>query len=382
MHAPAALLPKVLVFRAELLPPSETFVVAQARSLHRFSPFFVGLRRVPGGIPLETERVITLTSGDVLFDKWHRRSFMWTGLAPRLSRALREENPAILHAHFAVDAAIALPFQKRLDVPLIVSLHGYDVTSTEEALNGYPTGRLYLRRKAELLNRTSIFLCVSDHIRRKALERGFPEAKLRTQAIGVDLEVFQPDPSVSREPIVLFVGRLVEKKGCSHLINAMALVQDRHPDAQLIIVGEGPLRATLHRQATACLRRCTFAGAQPSGAVRHLMSRASVLAAPSIVAQGGDSEGLPIVLCEAQAMRLPVAGFRGPGTSEAVAENVTALLVEPEDHRGLGEAISALLSDPALASRLGAAGRDRVERNFSLAKQTALLEEKYAGMLH
>ena len=381
MHDSATLLPKVMVFRAELLPPSETFVAGQARALRRYSPFFAGLRRVPGGILLEEEKVFTLTSRDVLLDKLHRRSFMWTGLAPRLSLTLREQTPALIHAHFAVDAAMALPFQKRLDVPMIVSLHGYDVTSTEEAMNGYPTGRLYLRRKAELLIRTSLFLCVSDHIHRKALERGFPEAKLRTQAIGVDLEVFNPDPNIPREPIILFVGRLVEKKGCSHLIGAMALVENRHPDAQLIIVGDGPLRTALQIQAKACLRRCTFAGAQPSGAVRRLMNRASVLAAPSIVAKGGDSEGLPIVLCEAQAMQLPIAGFRGPGTSEAVNENETALLVDPEDHHGLGEAISALLTDRALASRLGSSGRDRVERNFSLAKQTALLEEKYSEIL-
>ena len=370
-----------MIFRTELLPPSETFVAAQARALRRFSPFFAALRRVPGGIPLEGETVVSLTSRDALGDKLHRRFFMRTGLAPRLSRALGAQTPALIHAHFAIDAALVLPFQKRLNIPLIVSLHGYDVTSTEEALGGTAPGRVYLRRKAELHQRTSLFLCVSDFIRRKALERGFPEAKLRTHATGVDLEAFHPNPNISREPIVLFVGRLVEKKGCTHLISAMALVQDRHPGAELIIVGDGPLRDQLRRQAGACLRRCTFAGAQPHGFVRDLMRRASVVAATSIVAGTGDSEGFGMVFCEAQAMSLPVAGFRGPGTSEAVVENETALLVEPGDHRGLGDAISALLADPALAARLGAAGRNRVERHFSLVNQTALLEEEYAGVL-
>jgi glycosyltransferase involved in cell wall biosynthesis len=372
---------RVSVYRNELLPPSETFVAAQAGALRRFSASFAGLRLVPGGIRLDLKSVITLTAADALVDKLHRRFFLETGVAPFFSRALREQNPDLIHAHFAVDAAAALPLQRRLKVPLVVSLHGYDVTSTDEALSHFAPGRIYLRRKSELHDRASLFLCVSEHIRAKALDRGFPDAKLRTLSIGVDLEGFRPDPGIPREPIVLFVGRLIEKKGCTHLISAMAIVQDRHPEAQLVIVGDGPLKAKLRSQADASLRRCTFAGSRAFNDVRSLMRRATVLAAPSIIAGSGDSEGLPIVLCEAQAMSLAIAGFRGPGTSEAVVEEETALLVKPGDHRALADAISMLLVDSALAARLGAAGRRRVERFFCLAKQTDLLEEKYLEVL-
>jgi len=78
---------------------------------------------------------------------------------------------------------------------------------------------------------------------------------------------------------------------------------------------------------------------------------------PSIIAASGDSEGLPITLCEAQAIGLPIAGFRGPGVIRSRRENETALLVSPGDERALAEAISGLLADPALAGRLAAAGR-------------------------
>jgi glycosyltransferase involved in cell wall biosynthesis len=372
---------RISVFRTELLFQSETFIAAQVSAMRRFSPCFAGFRRVPGGIPLAPEKVITLTTGDSLRDRLHRRFFIGTGIAPRFSEAIREQQPALIHAHFAVDAAVALPIQKRLNIPLVVSLHGYDVTSKDEVLSRFAPGRAYLRRRLELHARASLFLCDSEHIRSKALERGFPDAKLRTHPIGVDLDSFQPDPGTSREPIVLFVGRLVEKKGCVHLINAMAIVQDRHPETRLVIVGDGPLREALRSQAEASLRHCTFAGSQPSSAVRGFMRRASLIVVPSIIASSGDSEGLPIVLCEAQAMSLAIAGFRGPGTSEAVAEGETALLVEPEDHRALAEAISGLLADSAMASRLGAAGRRRVERLFSLATQTSLLEERFAEIL-
>ena len=103
---------RILVFRSELLPPSETFVTAQARALRLFSPFFAGLRRVPGGLPIDGDKVITLSSRDTLADRLHRRFFMSTGFAPRFARALRDETPALIHAHFAVDAAVIAPPQR------------------------------------------------------------------------------------------------------------------------------------------------------------------------------------------------------------------------------------------------------------------------------
>lgn len=373
-------MPNVTVFRTELLPRSETFVLGQARGLRRFTPAFAGLRRVPGGIPLDGSPVATLTPGDRLADKLHRRFFLQTGAAPGFTRAVRAQAPDLIHAHFAVDAAAVLPLQRRLGIPLVVSLHGYDVTSSDAALAGFAPGRAYLRRKRELHERASRFICVSDHIRAMALRRGFPEAKLVTQAIGIDVDAFQTDPAAAREPLILFVGRLVEKKGCAHLLRAMRTVEQAAPEAELVIVGDGPLRGALEQEA-AGLRHCRFLGAQPAGAVVALMRRAAVLAAPSIVAGTGDTEGLPIVLCEAQASGLPVAGFHGPGTSEAVADGETALLADPGDEAGLADRITRLLLEPARAAQLGAAGRARARRLFNLATQSALLEERYLEAL-
>jgi glycosyltransferase involved in cell wall biosynthesis len=254
---------------------------------------------------------------------------------------------------------------------------------SDQALRSTVAGRVFLRRKDELRSRARLFICVSEHIRRQALERGVPESKLRTLSIGVDLNYFFPDPLRARDldPIVLFVGRLVEKKGCDRLIRAMSLVEARHPAARLLIVGDGPLLDPLRAQARESLRNCTFLGSQPPSVVRDLMYRSSVLAAPSIVAASGDTEGLPINLCEAQAVGLPVAGFQGPGVSEAVVENVTALLVPPGDEPALAEAIYRLLTDACLSKHLAAAGRRRAEQHFNLETQTARLEDLYNEVL-
>jgi len=113
--------PAVLIYRSDLLPPSETFVAAQAHALRRFSPCFAGLRLVPAGLPLDPCETVVLTRNDNLSDKLRRRLYFHTGIAPQFVRALRLRRPALLHAHFAIDAAAALPLQAQLNIPLIVT---------------------------------------------------------------------------------------------------------------------------------------------------------------------------------------------------------------------------------------------------------------------
>jgi len=375
--------PTIAIYRSELLPASETFIAAQAHALRRFTPLFTGLRHLHHGLHIDAEEMLVLTQGNTPRERLRRRLFLETGFAPRFLHSLHLHRPVLLHAHFAVDAAAALPIQRDLRVPFVVTLHGYDTTMSDEALRHTAAGRVYLRRRKQLRARASVFLCVSEHIRRQALERGVPESKLRLLPIGVDLNLFAPDPlrSRSRDPIVLFVGRLVEKKGCAHLIRAMDAVRERHPDARLLIVGDGPWLDPLRAQALDSSTPITFLGTQPPNVVRDLMHRASVLAFPSVVASTGDTEGLPIVLCEAQAIGLPIAAFDGPGVAEAIVANETALLAPSGDDRALADAISTVLSDPDLAARLADAGRKRAEAHFSLAAQTARLEDLYAELL-
>jgi glycosyltransferase involved in cell wall biosynthesis len=368
-----------LIFRSELLPLSETFIAEQARTMQKFGPIFAGLKRLPRGISLPPASTISMSGeGNNIRDKFRRTLFSESRYAPRFLRKLAGTSPTLVHAHFAVDACLALPLGQQLGIPLVVTLHGYDVTRDDDHQRLTTTGRIYLRRRRELFERASLFVCVSDYIRRRALERGFPAEKLWVHAIGVDLDRFQPrvEP-LETDQVVLFVGRLVENKGGTHLIRAMAAVQRCLPGARLVIVGDGPLRSLLECQALTQLRQCTFTGMLPHAEVRRWMERATVLVMPSVEVASGDSEGLGMVMCEAQAIGLPGIAFRGTGVEEALAYGESGLLVPSRDEAALADAIIQVLTDETLRRSLAIAGRRHAERAFDLHRQTAILEEKY-----
>jgi glycosyltransferase involved in cell wall biosynthesis len=372
----------VLIYRDTLLLSSETFILSQAESLSGFTPFYVGSRPV-AGIEVPADRRWFVNDGswlgrcrEVLFKVYDR-------VSPGQLEALARQQPRLIHAHFGPDGVLAVPLARALRLPLIVTLHGFDVTASDDAARrSFYSHRKYVRRRGELIRCCSKVIAVSRFIAGKAAQQGFPADKTLVHYIGVDLDKFQPPPGGGpREPMVLFVGRLVDKKGCSHLIRAMAEVQRAMPEIELVIIGDGPLRKALEAEARAALRRYRFLGAQPSDVVRDWMGRAKVFSVPSITADSGDAEGFGIVFAEAQAMGTPVASFASGGIPEAVAHGETGLLSPEKDWRGLARDLARLLGDDALWRTMSDRARHRVVEHFDLHKQTRLLEDIYRGLL-
>lgn len=371
----------VLVYRDTLLPTSETFILAQAESLSQFTPLYVGARAVPG-LAVPAERRVLINDGSWIGRYREARFKLLDQLSPRQITQLARRAPRLVHAHFAPDGLLALPIARALGVPLVVTLHGFDVTLHDAAVRrSFYAHRKYLARRAELTGACDQVICVSRFIADRAARHGFPADRTVVHYIGVDVERFAPVPGVARAPVVLFVGRLVDKKGCSFLIRAMAEVQRTMPDVELVVIGDGPLRASLEAEARAALRRHRFLGAQPSAVVRDWLSRARVFSVPSITADSGDAEGFGIVFAEAQAMKVPVASFASGGIPEAVAHGETGLLSPEKDWRGLAGNLAALLGDDALWRRMSEAARRRVVEHFDLRTQTRRLEQIYRGLV-
>lgn len=367
----------IIIYCDYLLPPSATFVRSQAEALQRFVPYYAGSRRVPGGLSLPEERTLVVNQGGLL-GKMNEVSYKLWGLAPDFSRRMRKLNPALIHAHFGPDGVRVLPLVQDLALPLIVTFHGYDATIKDEYLRrSFYSHRVYLRRKQVLKREARLFIAVSEFIKGKLLEQNFPPDKVVQHYIGIDLETFKPDPGMPREPIVLFVGRLVEKKGCEYLIRAMNRVQAVRPEVELVVIGDGPLRPTLEQLAMESLRRYQFLGVQSHDVVRSWMNRVRLLAAPSVTSVEGDSEGLPYVVLEAQAMGLPVISSIHAGIPEAVIHGETGFLAAERDWKALPEYILHLLEDETLWQKFSQKGQERVRTMFNLHDQTRALENIY-----
>lgn len=371
--------PRVIVYRDFLLPTSETFICNQAEGLQRFVPYYAGLTRI-AGIELPADRTLTVRHGPL--GSLQSAAFTRFGITPDFAWRVWRLRPRLIHAHFGVDATRVMRLAGVLRLPLLVTLHDYDVTTSDaDLLRLAPYCRRYIARRPRLMRAAGVFLAVSEFIKRQAIKRGFPANKILVHYIGIDTSRFQPVQGAAGRPIVLFVGRLVPKKGLRYLIQAMAQVQTRFAEAELIIIGDGPLRGQLEAQAAASLRRYRFLGALPSSEVREWLTQATIFCAPSVTAETGETEGLPITVLEAQAMALPVVSTIHSGIPEAVSHDRTGLLTREHDADGLAEALLSLLGNPERARGLGVEARASVLSRFDMQRQTSALERIYEQLL-
>lgn len=369
--------PVAAIFRSPVFNASEGFVSGQAAGLVRYQPLVVGLQD-KGHVPEALDgRVLLATPGEQMAIKL-------LGRADGLTRRVGQFAPAVVHAHFGTDAALALPMVRALGVPMVTTLHGYDVSRSAARL--VTSGRLswmrYAFSRARLARECELFLAVSDALRERAVAAGFPAGRTVTHYNGIDLTRFAVGAG-AEGLTVLHVGRLVAKKGTAVLLRAFARVRGDFPAAELVIVGDGPLRARLERLARelGLGGSVRFEGFQPPAVVADWMRRAAVLAVPSVTARDGDAEGLPTVAIEAAASGVPVLGTDHAGIPEAVVDGRTGFVVAEGEVDPLAARLGELLASAELRRRMGAAGRKLAEKNFDRARQIVKLEAHYDAVV-
>jgi len=168
---------------------------------------------------------------------------------------------------------------------------------------------------------------------------------------------------------ILAAGRMVEKKGFEHLIEAMG----RLDDCVCELAGTGPLEPVLRERAARLGDRVVFDGWVSQGELRARMAEADVLAVPSVVARDGDRDGVPNVLLEAASVGLPVVACDAGGIGEFVVDGETGRLVPPRDARAIAAGIHAALSDLVATRRLARGARKKVEIEYNLRENARLL---------
>jgi colanic acid/amylovoran biosynthesis glycosyltransferase len=381
MGGTALALREIVIFRHNLFKVSEPFITEQAEHLCRYHPLYVGRLRYGAPPPgAESLALADLVKGWPL--PFVARQMLTMDPAPYL-RLLKGRAPALIHAHFGVEGVYALPVAKRLGIPLVTTFHGFDATLSTAALLASPAYAHYALGRSRLARHGNLFLCASGFIRERLLGMGFPPEHTRVHYIGVDCGAVTMRDPADEVLEILHVARLVEVKGTEYLIRAFALAAPQHPNARLVIIGDGPLRAKLEGLARNCgvAERVEFLGAMPHAQVLARMRRAAMLVLPSVRTASGRVEGLGMVTLEAAATGVPVIGSALGGIPEVVADGQTGFLVPERDPEALGGRIGALLADETLRRQFGAAARQRAEQNFDITRQTAALESLYDSLL-
>ncbi|MBI2203766.1 MAG: glycosyltransferase family 4 protein [Candidatus Rokubacteria bacterium] len=298
----------------------------------------------------------------------------------RLDAFFRRWCPDIVNAHLFRSTAVAAPLARLAGVPRVVeTYHG-----REGWRQGRRSGNFVLDRLvARFCDRV---IAVSEAAARFLVEgKGYPAAKVVVVPNGRDLSAFAPGghrDTVRKElgidrvaPVVGVVGRLETQKGHRYLFAAWPAVVREYPDARLLVIGDGSLRAELEGQVRSLglADSVVFLGFRSD--IPRLLDTLDGLALPSLY------EGMPLTVIEASAMACPVVATAVDGTPEVIDEDVTGWLVPPADPPALGRALVRMLADPERARAVGRAGRERVLRRFDLATQVEATARVYRSVL-
>jgi len=364
------------IFRLEFPLRSETFIMEQAGHLRNHRPFFiVTTKKAPIELPY-----VALSDHDLFRIRY--RLMMLTNNLSFYIHKMKNMNMKLIHAHFGPDAIYALSLSNALNIPLITTFHGYDITITDSYYYGIVL-KHYLRGREKLKEQGAAFIAVSKFIEKKLIEKGFPRNKIIQHYIGVDVDKFKPVKIRNKGRYILSVGRHTQKKGIDTLLRAFRKIAHKHSDVSLIQVGDGPMFRELNTLVeTLNLRKqVKLIGAQSHHKVLSLMQQAEIFVLPSQTALNGDSEALGIVFNEASACEIPVVSTLHGGIPEAVLHNETGILSPEKDERTLAESLDILLSDEELRAKMGRRGREYVCDVFDIRKQAAKLERIYDNLI-
>lgn len=325
---------------------------------------------------LRRPRAYLATWGRALWENWRSpkhlsRALVVVPVAAAWARTLQRLPIAHVHAHWATHTALAAYVVHRLTgMSYSFTAHADDIYLDQSMLG-------------EKLQRARFVVTISEYNRAFLRQRygAAATAKVSVVHCGVDPASFTPRPrrTAGAPWTLICVGRLSEKKGQNFLVEACAQLKAAGVPLRCWLVGDGEdeaaLRAQIERLGLA--DEVHLLGAQPQQQVIDLLAQADVAVLPSVTTARGRKEGIAVALMEALAMAVPVVSTQSSGTPELVVDGVTGKLVPERDVPALVAALQALRADPALAERLGAAGRVKVLQEFNLTRNVARLQQMF-----
>jgi len=347
---------------------SETFIYEPLRNIKSFQPFVLAvtkenLDKFPyprvysaSDLPLPQRALEYLTKS---FDK----------------KVIREEKPKLIHAHFGWEGIHMLPLKRHSKLPMVTSLYGADISM-------YPNNPIYRMQLKRLFREGDLFLAACEDLKKRAVELGCPENKIRVQYCGIDLERFQfTPPHIKRSETItiLMLGRLVDKKGFDYGIKAFAESYKNHKNIRLRIIGNGPEKGKLIKliNELGIGSAVTLEEGKNHQEVAHAMQEADIFMMAYVTSKSGNAEGTPSVIKEASAVGLPVVTTRHAGVPEGVLDGETGFLAEEKDVKNLSKKLNQLIENRDLRIQFGEKGRNFIKEKFNLLDQVRELEDIY-----
>jgi glycosyltransferase involved in cell wall biosynthesis len=359
----------ILVYRDLLLPASEhAFMKRQYLGFRELAPYWIGCKLTGDmGASGITPHLI---GGKGLGGSAARLLLKIVGIAP-WDESVARLSPVLIHAQFGRGGALALPLAQRLKLPLVVTFHGGDAFK-DKHYREQIVPSIFQRRWASLIVYASAFICVSEPVRDKLIERGVPEPKLSVIPIGSDGVL--PATPARRPKHILFAGRFVAKKGIFVLIDAISRMRENGITTPIVLAGDGPDLAEARRRVEG-LSSVEFPGWLDANQLRCAMMEAHAVVVPSITARGGDREGLPSVLVEALAVACPVVASDATGIQAISGFMHAGRMVPAGDATMLAEALSEIVRNPELANQCSSGALDLAQTQFSAPDQSRKLEQ-------
>jgi glycosyltransferase involved in cell wall biosynthesis len=277
-------------------------------------------------------------------------------------RLLRRSRIRLIHAHWIFPQGLLALLASSIfsgKVRVLITSHGGDLYG----LKG-PVFRQIIKWVAGGCDHLTV---VSRAMRTEAMKLSVEPARVSVMPMGVDLQrLFVPPLRPAPAQSLLFVGRLVEKKGLRYLLEAMPKILAEFPEARLVVAGDGPCRRELEGfcAVLGIRERVEFLGAVRNEELPAVYQRSSIIVFPSVVSTDGDREGFGLVLVEALGCGCAAVASDLPAMTDIVENGVTALIVPQKRPDAIAAAVIRLLTDPELRLRLAQAGRRQVLTHF------------------
>jgi len=289
-----------------------------------------------------------------------------------LIRLLRQERFALIHAHWLIPQGLIAVMGLSLAcqrVPLVCTSHGGDLFALR--------GTIFQRMKRWVMDRSQALTVVSRAMQLAVVGMGVTPDKVQVISMGVDLkDRFTTEHTAKRgNNQLLFVGRLVEKKGLQILLEAIPKVLTKHPDMRLTVAGTGPLEMELRElaQLLDISDKVDFLGMVTQSKLPALYRHATLAVFPFLVAKSGDQEGFGLVQVEAMGCGCPVIAGDLPAIHDSITHEESGLLVTPSNPGILADTVIRALNDPDLCFRLAREARKKVMEQFDWE----IVAEKY-----